>query len=154
MGAAGPSNELWSLRGVFDFKKSEGRGEEKNSNTKDAAQWTQLQLNGTPPAPRRGHVVATADVLGGVVFVGGLSEQKSILGIKKQPQYLMDVVLLQPQSDTLMWRQVEVPERVQMSVNGNQYIAGPVGRERHSIVALKDGRLLLFGGTFVFMTIK
>lgn len=40
---AGVTNELWSLRGL------EGEG---------PAQWTQLQLEGPAPTPRRGHAVA------------------------------------------------------------------------------------------------
>ncbi len=40
---AGVTNELWSLRGL------DGEG---------PPQWTQLQLEGPAPAPRRGHAVA------------------------------------------------------------------------------------------------
>lgn len=44
------------------------------------------QLDGPPPPPRRGH--AAAAVGRWVVFMGGLTEQKSMLGIKSRNEYL------------------------------------------------------------------
>ena len=122
--SSGPVNDLWSLRGVHDSTPP---------------QWTQLTLEGSLPAPRRGHAVAAAEALGGVIFIGGLSEQKSMLGMKKMSEYLMDVVLLQRHTDSLRWRQVEAP-----------YLGGqaPAAREKHTLCALKDGRFFLFGGEF------
>ncbi|KAI7835438.1 hypothetical protein COHA_010667 [Chlorella ohadii] len=67
----GVTNELWSLRGL------DGEG---------PAQWTQLQLEGPAPAPRRGHAVAATGPW--VVFVGGLTEQRSLMGIKSKSEYL------------------------------------------------------------------
>lgn len=71
---AGVTNELWSLRGLV-----EGEGEAP-------PQWTQLQLEGPAPAPRRGHAAASAGHW--AVFVGGLTEQKSMMGIKSRSEYL------------------------------------------------------------------
>jgi hypothetical protein len=117
----GPLNDLWSLRGVLS-NGSEGHGS-----------WIPLQLDTPPPAPRRGHA-AIYDGQWGVVLVGGFSEQKSLLGIKKQPEYLMDVFTLQRQQSSLAWREVECSE------------GGPKPREKHTLCKLKDGRLLLYGG--------
>lgn len=123
--STGPVNDLWSLRGVHDSTPP---------------QWTHLQLEGPVPAPRRGHASAAVHALGGVVFVGGLSELKSMLGMKKMSEYLMDVVLLQRQTETLTWRQVEAP-----SLGGQ----APIPREKHTLCALQDGRFFLFGGEYV-----
>ena len=156
-GSGGPSNELGSLRGVHE---GDGGGVEP-------PQWTQLLLQleggggggGSVPAPRRGHSVAPAEVLGGVLFVGGLSEQKSLLGIKKQSEYLMDGVVLQRQRETLVWRQVEMMQQQSKSGGGNGGGGGggdgedgdvPLPREKHTVCALKDGRFFLFGGEIVF----
>ncbi len=129
MTSIGPSNDLWSLRGVM--------GDEKSSLV--APQWTQLQLPGDAPAPRRGHASASAAPWGGIIFTGGRSEQKSLLGIKKQSEYLMDIVLLQRQMDTLRWKSVEP--------TGSGGGGGvPVAREKHTLCALKDGRFFLYGG--------
>lgn len=68
---AGVTNELWSLRDL------EGSG---------SATWTQLQLEGPAPPPRRGHAVAAA--ANWVVFVGGLTEQRSLMGMKSKSEYL------------------------------------------------------------------
>lgn len=115
----GVSNELWSLRGL---------------DGKSSVQWTLLQLDGgSVPAPRRGHAAALSDNLG-VVIVGGFSEQKFLLGMKKQDEYLMDVVLLQRLKDSMVWRAVEAVNEV------------PVAREKHTLCALRNGRFLLYGG--------
>ncbi|KAL4458993.1 hypothetical protein ABPG75_013858 [Micractinium tetrahymenae] len=115
--AYGVTNELWSLRGL------EG---------KEPAQWTQLQLEGPPPAPRRGHAVAVTG--NWVVFVGGLTEQRTLMGIKSRSEYLSDVVILE-RHDRVAWRGVEPAS------------PGPSPREKHTLTALAGGRLLLFGGT-------
>lgn len=153
----GPSNDLWSLRGVSR--------DETSSPGSPVPQWTQLQLPGGAPSPRRGHAAAPAATWGGIVFAGGRSEQKSLLGMKKQSQYLMDVVLLQRQMDTLYWRSVEPASVVGGSGGGGQTptsAPAPVAREKHTLCALKDGRFFLYGGkhyrinasTFIFATIK
>jgi len=120
--AYGATNELWSLRGVLG---ETGQGK--------AIQWTQLQLDGAVPAPRRGHAAVVCEPWG-VVIAGGLSEQKSMLGMKKQSEHLMDVVVLQRMRGMMTWRSVE-------SVG-----EAPMPREKHTLVALKDSRLLMFGG--------
>ncbi|KAI3436230.1 hypothetical protein D9Q98_002284 [Chlorella vulgaris] len=113
----GVTNELWSLRDL------EGSG---------SATWTQLQLEGPAPPPRRGHAVAAA--ANWVVFVGGLTEQRSLMGMKSKSEYLSDVVILD-RHDRVAWRGVEVAS------------PPPAPREKHTLTALSGGRLLLFGGT-------
>jgi Galactose oxidase, central domain len=139
--SVGPSNDLWSLRGVIN--------DNVNSNTDSSAattpQWTQLQLPGAVPAPRRGQAAAPAGPWGGYIFSGGRSEQKSLLGIKKQSEYLMDIVLLQRKMETLQWRSVE-PAINSSGGGGGGGAAVPVGREKHTLCALKDGRFFLYGG--------
>lgn len=82
-GAAGASGELWSLRGARVAAAAAAAGAPPVA----PAQWTLLQLEGPAPAPRRGH--ATAVTAGGAVVVhGGVSEQKSLLGMKKQSEHL------------------------------------------------------------------
>lgn len=78
--AYGANNELWSLRGL-------------GSGAPGPLKWTQLVLEGdAAPLPRRGHAGACASPPGlsgtWAVFEGGLSEQKSLLGMKKQSEYL------------------------------------------------------------------
>lgn len=135
----GPSNDLWSLRGVAQVEENPS-----GSAALLPAQWTQLQLPGAAPAPRRGHAAAPAGPWGGILFSGGRSELKSLLGIKKQSQYLMDVVLLQRYKDTLHWRSVEPAVS-----SGEGALLTPVAREKHTLCALKDGRFFLYGGEFV-----
>ncbi|KAL4431596.1 hypothetical protein ABPG77_001438 [Micractinium sp. CCAP 211/92] len=115
--AYGVTNELWSLRGL---------------DGSEPAQWTPLQLEGPPPAPRRGHAVAVTG--NWVVFVGGLTEQRSLMGIKSRSEYLSDVVILE-RHDRVAWRGVEPAS------------LGPAPREKHTLTALAGGRLFLFGGT-------
>jgi hypothetical protein len=122
---AGPTNELWSLKGTLTAEAAGPR-------------WTQLALAGEAPAPRRGHAAAPAEALGGVVFCGGLSEQKSLLGMKKQAEFLMDVVLLQASAGALAWCGGEAT-----AVPGAET---PIPREKHSLCSLKDGRFLMYGG--------
>ncbi|PRW60075.1 rab9 effector with kelch motifs [Chlorella sorokiniana] len=113
----GVTNELWSLRGL------EGEG---------PAHWTQLQLEGPAPAPRRGHAVAATGPW--VVFVGGLTEQRSLMGMKSKSEYLADIAILDRQ-DRVTWRGVEMASH------------SPSPREKHTLTALSGGRLLMFGGT-------
>eukprot|EP00887_Chlorella_sp_A99_P006672 scaffold3.g6672.t1 len=70
-----------------------------------------------------------------VVYCGGLSEQKSMLGIKSKPEYLSDVCILDRRVDKVTWHAVDVAS------------AQPTAREKHTLTALAGGRLLLFGGT-------
>jgi hypothetical protein len=104
-----------------------------------------LQLPGAAPAPRRGHAAAPAGPWGGIIFSGGRSELKSLLGIKKS-EYLMDVVLLQRQMDALKWMAVEPA----MSGGAGGEREMPVAREKHTLCALKDGRFFLYGGEFYY----
>ncbi|KAG7669580.1 hypothetical protein Ndes2526B_g05921 [Nannochloris sp. 'desiccata'] len=140
----GPSNDLWSLRGVIGDESASRVDFTIHAPASATPQWTQLQLPGPAPAPRRGHAAASATPWGGIIFAGGRSEQKSLLGIKKQSEYLMDVVLLQRQMDTLQWRSVEPAIG---SSRSSAASATPVAREKHTLCALKDGRFFLYGGT-------
>jgi len=151
----GPSNDLWSLRGVIgDESASKVDSTIPGSPVSSSPQWTQLQLPGPAPAPRRGHAAASATPWSGIIFAGGRSEQKSLLGIKKQSEYLMDVVLLQRQRDTLRWRSVE-PAMTGVDNDNNGISSAPavvpVAREKHTLCALKDGRFFLYGGKFLFI---
>jgi len=154
----GPSNDLWSLRGVIgDESASRLDSTAPVSPISRSPQWTQLQLPGLAPAPRRGHAAASATPWGGIIFAAGRSEQKSLLGIKKQSEYLMDVVLLQRQMNTLQWRSIEPALTGATTTTTNDSssapAAMPVAREKHTLCALKDGRFFLYGGTFVFLNV-
>ena len=74
-----------------------------------------------------------------MVFMGGLTEQRSMLGIKSRPDYLSDVLVLDRSADKVAWRGVEAGGA------GPQ----PAGREKHTLTALSNGRMLLFGGARV-----
>lgn len=119
--AQGPTNELWSLRGAQDALGT--------------PTWTLLQLEGQVPSPRKGHTAVVTDRWG-IFIVGGLSEQKSLLGMKKQIEYLMDVAVLQRRGEVLAWGVVSIAQATN----------SPIPREMHAVCALRDGRLLMFGG--------
>jgi hypothetical protein len=81
----GVSNELWSLRGLVE-SGSDSAGAGAGAEGASDPQWTLLQLDGPAPPPRRGH--AAASLGRWLVFAGGLTEQKSMLGIKSRNEYL------------------------------------------------------------------
>ena len=141
-GSVGPNNELWSLRGGGTGIGSGG----VESESSGVMQWTELSLTGAVPSARRGHaaapiISASSPLANAIVFVGGLSEQKSMLGMKKQTELLIDVVVLQLQQGALSWRRVE-------TTSSGAGSGRPFPREKHTLVALRDGRLFLFGGRF------
>lgn len=144
-----------------------------------SCKWTQLQLEGNVPLPRRGHAIAPAEPWGMLIF-GGLSEQKSMLGIKKQLGHLADLILVQRTKETLVWRTVvdtamEGEEAHIDDVSSNSHhgmsrgdnsnssggggggggmsggISRPKARELHTLCALKSGRFFVFGGWFLFI---
>lgn len=144
-----PVGDLWSLRGVIPetARKQEGHGfvEANASPSKDSSnivQWRKVDLPGHPPIPRRGHAVALVKPWG-VIICGGLSEHSvGILGMQKHAEYRSDVVLMSIRVEGNAHRQLSW---VEADLEGNLQ---PKPREKHSLCALQDGRILLFGGEY------
>ncbi|KAL6782761.1 hypothetical protein ACKKBG_A08020 [Auxenochlorella protothecoides x Auxenochlorella symbiontica] len=142
----GVSGELWSLNVVVEragaaVKTSrEGPGGDGKPATGPAppatASWTLLSLEGAVPLPRRGHAAAASGR--GFLVSGGFTEHRSLIGIKSRGVCLDDVSMLDREAESLVWR---------AAVPGSNDAATPCAREKHSLTAVSDGRLLLFGGT-------
>jgi hypothetical protein len=137
---AGPSAELWSLRGVAALLEGGGEsGEDGGGGGAPPARpcgWTLLELGGDAAAARRAH--AAAPLGAAVAVVGGLVETRAgMLGIKRQLELRADVAILERRAGGLGWRAAA-------AASG----AAPAPRERATLASLADGRALLFGGEF------
>ncbi|KFM28720.1 Host cell factor 1 [Auxenochlorella protothecoides] len=146
----GVSGELWSLNVVVEragaaVKTSrEGPGGDGKPATGPAppatASWTLLSLEGAVPLPRRGHAAAASGR--GFLVSGGFTEHRSLIGIKSRGVCLDDVSMLDREAESLVWR---------AAVPGSNDAATPCAREKHSLTAVSDGRLLLFGAGLAYL---
>ncbi|KDD76383.1 hypothetical protein H632_c247p0, partial [Helicosporidium sp. ATCC 50920] len=135
---SGASGDLWSLR-----------------LEKKGCSWTPLQLPGAAPSPRRGHAVAA--LRGQLVFQGGVSEQRGMLGLVSKASHLADVAVLSAGAQGVEWRSVDggvgdadarTEDQAPSPAAGlSSSFQFPPGREKHTLTALSDGRFFLFGGT-------
>lgn len=95
--------------------------------------WTPLSLSGPSPPPLRGHAAAAAGRF--VLIFGGVTEPRGLLGLKGRPEHSDVVAVLDRSPPGVRWRE-PIPTA-----------PPPAAREKHTLTAVRDGRVLLFGGT-------